>query len=56
MSQLCSIHQDILVTLRTPGAAYGQCSVFDHNSDKQSAVLGTRYGTLWPLYDQFEVG
>ena len=22
----------------------------------QSAVLGTRYGTLWPLYDQSQVG
>ena len=55
MSQLCSIHHDIPVTLHTPGA-YGQCSVFDHNGDKQSAVLGTRYGTWWPLYGRFEVG
>ena len=30
MSQLCSIHHDIPVTLHTPGA-YGQWSVFDHN-------------------------
>ena len=48
MSQLCSICHDIPVTLHTPGA-YGQCSVFDHNGDKQSAVLGTRYGTLCGL-------
>ena len=33
MSQLCSIHHDIPVTLHTPGA-YGQWSVFDHNGDK----------------------
>ena len=55
MSQLCSIHHDIPVTLHTPGA-YGQWSVFGHNGDKQSAVLGTRYETWWPLYDRFEVG
>ena len=54
MSQLCSIRHDIHVILHTPGG-YGQCSVFDLNGDKQSAVLGTTYGTLWPLYDQFEV-
>ena len=36
--------------------ATGQWSVFDHNGDKQSAVLGTRYGTWWPLYGRFEVG
>ena len=30
--------------------------MFDHNGDKQSVVLWTRYGTLWPMYDQFEVG
>ena len=54
MSQLCSIHHDIPVTLHTSGA-YGQWSVFDHNGDKQSAVLGTRYGIWWPLYGQFEV-
>ena len=51
MSQLCSIHHDIPVTLHTPGA-YGQWSVFDHNYDKQSAVLGT----WWLLYGHFEVG
>ena len=55
MSQLCSIHHDIPVTLYTPGA-YGQWSMFDHNGDKQSVVLGTRYGTWWPLYGRFEVG
>ena len=55
MSQLRIICLDIPVTLHTPGA-YDQCSVFDHNGDKQPAVLGTRYGTLWPLYDQFEIG
>ena len=33
MSQLCSIHHDIPVTLHTPGA-YGQWSLFDHNGDK----------------------
>ena len=55
MSQLCSIHHDIPVTLHTPGA-YGQWSVFDHNVDKQPAVLGTRYGTWRPLYGRFEVG
>ena len=33
MSQLCSIHHNIPVTLHTPGA-YGQWSVFDHNGDK----------------------
>ena len=33
MSQLCSIHHDIPVTLHTPGA-YGQWSVFDHDGDK----------------------
>ena len=33
MSQLCSIHHDIPVTLHTPGA-YGQWSAFDHNGDK----------------------
>ena len=54
-SQLCSIHHDIPVTMHTP-AAYGQCSVFDHNGDTQSAVLGTRYGIWGPWYDQFEVG
>ena len=48
MSQLCSIHHDIPVPLHTPGA-YAQCWVFD----KQSVVLGTRYGT-W--YGHFEVG
>ena len=52
MSQLCSIHHDIPVTLHTPGA-YGQWPVFDHNGDKQSTVLGTRYGTWWPLYGRF---
>ena len=46
MSQLSSIPHDIPVTLHTP-PAYGQCSVFDHNGDKQSAVLGARYGTWW---------
>ena len=55
MSQLCSIHHNIPVTLHTPGA-YGQWSVFDHNGDKQSVVLGTRYGTWWPLYGRCEVG
>ena len=55
ISQLCSIRHNILVPLHNPGA-YGQCSVFDHNGDKQLAVLGTTYWTLWPLYDQLEVG
>ena len=54
-SRLCSIHHDIPVTMHTP-AAYGQWSVFDHSGDKQSAVLGTRYGIWWPWYGQFEVG
>ena len=49
MSQLFSIHHDISVTLHTPGA-YGQWRVFDHNGHKQTAVIGTRYGTWWPLY------
>ena len=54
-SQLCSTHHDVPVPRHTPGA-YGQCSVFDHSGDKQSVVLGTRYGTWWPWYCQFEVG
>ena len=54
-SQLCSIHHDTPVTLHTP-RAYGQWSVFDHNGDKQLAVLGPRYVIWWPLYGQFEVG
>ena len=33
MSQLCSIHHGIPVTLHTPGA-YGQWSVFNHNGDR----------------------
>ena len=41
--------------MHTP-AAYGQWSVFDHNGDNQSVVLGTRYGIWWPWYGQFEVG
>ena len=41
--------------MHTP-AAYGQWSVFDHNGDNQSAVLGTRYGIWWTWYGQFEVG
>ena len=52
-SRLCSIHHDIPVTMHTP-AAYGQWSVFDHNGDNQSAVLGTRYGIWRPWYDRFE--
>ena len=55
MSQLCSICHGIPVILHTPGA-YGQCSMFDHSGDKQPVVLGTRYGTWWPWYSQFEVG
>ena len=55
MSRLCSIHHDIPVTMHTPGA-YGQWSVFDHNGDNQSVVLGTTYGIWWPWYGQFEVG
>ena len=55
MSQMCSIHHDIPVPLHTPGA-YDQCWVLDHSGDKQWAVLGTRYGTWWPWYGQFEVG
>ena len=54
-SQPCSIHHDTPVTLHTP-RAYDQWSVFDHDGDKQSAVLGTRYVIWLPLYDQFEVG
>ena len=54
MSQLSSIRHDIPVPLHTPGA-YGQCSVFHHSGDKQSVVLGTRYGTWWSWYGQFEV-
>ena len=48
-------HHDIPVTMHTP-AVCGQWSVFDHNGDNQSAVLGTRYGIWWPWYGQFEVG
>ena len=55
MSQLCSIYHDIPVPLHIPGA-YDQCWVFNHSGDKQSVVLGTRYGTWWPWYGQFEVG
>ena len=55
MSQLYSIRHDIPVSLHTPGAR-GQCWVFDHSSDKQWVVLGRRYGTWWPWYDQFGVG
>ena len=55
MSQLCSIRHDIPVPMHTPGA-YGQCWVFHHSGDKQSVVLGTRYGTWWSWYGQFEVG
>ena len=55
MSRLCSIHHDIPVTMHTPGA-YGQWSVFDHNGDNQSAVLGTRYEIWWPWYGRFKVG
>ena len=55
MSQLCSIRHDIPVPLHTP-EAYGQCSMCDHSGDKQSVVLGTRYETLSPWYDQSEVG
>ena len=55
MSQLCSIHHGIPVPLHTPGA-YGQCWMFDHSGDKQSVVLGIRYGTWWPWYGQFEFG
>ena len=29
--------------------------MFDRNADKQSAVLGTRYGTWWSWYGQFDV-
>ena len=55
ISQLCSIRHDIPVVLHTPGA-YGQCSMFDQTGDKQPVVLGTRCGTWWPWYGQFEVG
>ena len=55
MSLLCSFRRDIPVPLHTPGAAYGQCWVFDHSGDKQSVVLGTWYATWWPWYSQFEV-
>ena len=55
MSQLCSIRHGIPIPLHTPWV-YGQCWVFDHSGDKQSVVLGTRYGTWWPWYCQFEVG
>ena len=51
MSQLCSIDHDIPVTLHILGA-YVQWSVFDHNGDKQSVVLRTRYGIWWPSYGQ----
>ena len=40
--------------MHTPGA-YGQWSVFNHNGDNQSVVLGTRYAIWWPRYGQFEV-
>ena len=36
--------------------AYGQWSAFDHNGDKQSVVLWTRYATSWPWNGQIEVG
>ena len=51
MGQLCNTRHDIPVTLHTPGA-YGQCSVFDHSGKKHSAVLGTRYGTLYKMCNQ----
>ena len=53
--QLCIIRHDIPVAVHTP-EINGQWSVFDHNDDKQLAVLGTRYGTWWHWYGQFEVG
>ena len=54
MRQLCNIRHNIPVTLPTPWA-YGQLSVFNHNGDKQLAVLGTRYKTWLSWYWQFEV-
>ena len=32
-----------------------QWSEFGHNAGKQSVVLGTEYGILWPWYGQFGV-
>ena len=55
LSQLCSIRHDIPVPLRTPGI-YDQCWVIEHIGDRQWVVLGTRNGTWWPWYGQFEVG
>ena len=56
MTQQCSIHHDFPVTLHTR-EAYGEWPAIDHhNGDKQSAVLGTRYGHWWPYYGQFEIG
>ena len=54
ISQLCSIRHGIPVTLHIL-EAYAQWSGFDHNADKQSVVLGTRYAIWWPSYGQFEV-
>ena len=55
VSQQCSIHQDFVVTLYTPGACV-RWSESDHNAGKLSVVLGTIYGTLWLWCGQFEVG
>ena len=55
MSQLCSTHHDFVATLYIPGEC-AQLSESGHNAGKQSVVLGTRYGILWPRYGQFVVG
>ena len=43
-----------VATLYIPGVCV-QWSESGHNAGKQSVVLGTRYGILWPCYGQFEV-
>ena len=55
MSQLCSTHHDFVATLYIQGVC-AQLSESGHNAGKQSVVLGTRYGILWPWYGQFVVG
>ena len=46
MSQLCSIHHDIPVTLHILGA-YAQWSMFDHNGDKQSVRSDSTENMCW---------
>ena len=46
---------DFVAPLYIPGVCV-QWSESAHNAGKQSAVLGTEYGILWPWYGRFEVG